>query len=345
MSNTTPKKRAPKRKNASDLAYSGHLKKQFPVVQTDIPGSRKLAVVKQPNPEFYKDEGGKSNYLTTTITLLEYDENGKLTRTPNEAFVSLPLRVSLYFESESRVEDRDQDILRFVGNEYDKIEIRGDNRNAVVKFRLEKVSRRKDGQRFKLKIEVDPEKAKGHPWTVNPAFTNPICVLSKRKNHTDSHKLNKAAPPRVSADDLARFEARMSARFEALQGSINQLVTAFQIQADTINTLQSIIGSTAAFRPGIAMNFDASMIKKSADRVPISPCSPKSFLTEDSDYHPNRIEPDFLADDDGDKFSFRKATLEGPQRFPRIAPAEMQFNFGVPSSPVSYAIDGTLIVE
>ncbi|RQM26514.1 hypothetical protein B5M09_005991 [Aphanomyces astaci] len=42
------------------------------------------------------------------------------------------------------------------------------------------VSRRKDGQRFKLKIDVDPTRSVLSG--VTPVVTTPICVLSKRKS-------------------------------------------------------------------------------------------------------------------------------------------------------------------
>lgn len=45
------------------------------------------------------------------------------------------------------------------------------------------VSRRKDGQRFRLMIEADPDVADEDVSSVVPCFTNPICVLSKRKHH------------------------------------------------------------------------------------------------------------------------------------------------------------------
>ncbi len=82
--------------------------------------------------------------------------------------------------------NKDQEIFRFVGNEYDSIVIRAATRKASVQFRLEKVSRRKDGQRFKLRIEVDQEQCTANVVDLSPIFTNAICVLSKRKHHTQT---------------------------------------------------------------------------------------------------------------------------------------------------------------
>uniref|UniRef100_K3WB50 Uncharacterized protein n=1 Tax=Globisporangium ultimum (strain ATCC 200006 / CBS 805.95 / DAOM BR144) TaxID=431595 RepID=K3WB50_GLOUD len=146
--------------------------------------SRRLVVTKQPASEFYKDEGGKSNSLDVEVTLVEFNEHGEPARSPDDEFIDIPLRILLFFESGKRVDDTDQEIFRFVGNDYDSVVIRGNTRKASVQFRLEKVSRRKDGQRFKLRIEVDQEQCTANVSDLTPIFTNAICVLSKRKHHS-----------------------------------------------------------------------------------------------------------------------------------------------------------------
>lgn len=72
---------------------------------------------------------------------MEFDENGDNVRTPDHEFINVPLRVVLYFESGKRVDRNDQDIFRFVGNEYDSIVIRAETRKVDISFRLEKVHR------------------------------------------------------------------------------------------------------------------------------------------------------------------------------------------------------------
>lgn len=62
--------------------------------------------------------------------------------------------------------------------------VRSDDNECHVRFRIEKVSRRKDGQRFKVLFEVDdsgecPDEFKH----MKPVLTEPICVMSKRKAH------------------------------------------------------------------------------------------------------------------------------------------------------------------
>lgn len=63
------------------------------------------------------------------------------------------------------------------------------------------VSRRKDGQRFKLRIEVDQEQCTANVSDLTPIFTNAICVLSKRKHHStylsDSSARTKEPAPKL----------------------------------------------------------------------------------------------------------------------------------------------------
>lgn len=73
------------------------------------------------------------------MTLVEFNELGEPARTPDDEFIDIPLRILLFFESGKRVDDTDQEIFRFVGNDYDSVVIRTQSRKASVQFRLEKV--------------------------------------------------------------------------------------------------------------------------------------------------------------------------------------------------------------
>ncbi|GMF26980.1 unnamed protein product [Phytophthora fragariaefolia] len=163
--------------------------------------TRRLVITKQPASEFYKDEGGKANALEVEVTLVEFNEMGEPARSPDNEFIDIPLRILLFFESGRRVDDTDQEIFRFVGNDYDSVVIRASTRKALVQFRLEKVSRRKDGQRFKLRIEVDQEQCTANVADLTPVFTNAICVLSKRKHpssyNSDSSVRIREPPPKL----------------------------------------------------------------------------------------------------------------------------------------------------
>lgn len=59
-------------------------------------------------------------------------------------FQEIPLVASLYFESDARVEESDQGILNLVGQTGQTC-IKSAVGSATINFRLEKVSRRKDG--------------------------------------------------------------------------------------------------------------------------------------------------------------------------------------------------------
>ncbi|CEG37578.1 uncharacterized protein PHALS_05357 [Plasmopara halstedii] len=200
--------------------------------------TRRLVITKQPASEFYKDEGGKANALEVEVTLVEFNELGESARSPDKDFIDIPLRILLFFESGKRVDDTDQEIFRFVGNDYDSVVIRAASRKALVQFRLEKVSRRKDGQRFKLRIEVDQEQCTANVADLTPVFTNAICVLSKRK-HPSSYNLDssirgKEPPPKVSKRDLTSLEDRLSRKIDGLAGQLRHLSQLVQNQNDFI---------------------------------------------------------------------------------------------------------------
>ncbi|OWZ22966.1 hypothetical protein PHMEG_0002240 [Phytophthora megakarya] len=199
--------------------------------------TRRLVITKQPASEFYKDEGGKANALEVEVTLVEFNELGEPARTPDNEFIDIPLRILLFFESGKRVDDTDQEIFRFVGNDYDSVVIRATTRKALVQFRLEKVSRRKDGQRFKLRIEVDQEQCTANVADLTPVFTNAICVLSKRKHpsyNSDSSIRVKEPPPKLLKRDLAALEDRLTKKIDTLSTQVHHLSQLVQKQNELI---------------------------------------------------------------------------------------------------------------
>ncbi|ETI43294.1 hypothetical protein F441_11659 [Phytophthora nicotianae CJ01A1] len=200
--------------------------------------TRRLVITKQPASEFYKDEGGKANALEVEVTLVEFNELGEPARTPDNDFTDIPLRILLFFESGRRVDDTDQEIFRFVGNDYDSVVIRKATRKASVQFRLEKVSRRKDGQRFKLRIEVDQEQCTANVADLTPVFTNAICVLSKRKHpssyNSDSSTRAKEPPPKLLKRDLTMLEVRLSRKIDGLATQLHHLSQLVQKQNELL---------------------------------------------------------------------------------------------------------------
>ncbi|KAH9197853.1 hypothetical protein AeNC1_000130 [Aphanomyces euteiches] len=185
----------------------------------------RLVVTRQPAVEFYKDEGGRSNYLTVQLAA----QWGS--REPPPPPRPLPLRVTLLYESGNVVEE--QAIFRVVGDAPHALLLR-DN-SATIYFRLEKVSRRKDGQRFKLRIEVEPSNG----VDLAPAFTTPICVLSKRKHSSDASKMDtpKSGKTSKEAFDSDRHEDDLAKQIHALQLQLTRLTALVESQHSLLTQL------------------------------------------------------------------------------------------------------------
>lgn len=176
-----------------------------------------LNILSQPgNPtdgiEFYKDEGGKGNWMSVKLSLTNTNKQGVPSRSsPSRNDPAVELVPVLYFESGAPVEATDQKILliRFAqgtktgkrastlsskeeeettttteGSDGLGVGANANNRTplittlssmragVVLEFRIQKVSRRKDNQRFMVQLSTSE---------TEPIFTRPITVLSKRK--------------------------------------------------------------------------------------------------------------------------------------------------------------------
>ncbi|GBG27569.1 N-fatty-acyl-amino acid synthase/hydrolase PM20D1.1 [Hondaea fermentalgiana] len=126
-------------------------------------GGLNLEITQNPLQVFWKDEGGRGNYLTATATVRGVEQYGKVTIIP-----------SLMYENFAEVEDAEE-ILRVISVEPKMVTRSG--QRVTVKFRIEKVSRRKDGRKFRLSLGCDKEGA-----LAERACTSPVMVLSKRKS-------------------------------------------------------------------------------------------------------------------------------------------------------------------
>lgn len=93
----------------------------------------------------------------------------------------IPLSCSLLYEGGATVEDSDQGILRPMCQPYNPFTIKQGQNETEVRFRLEKVSRRKDNRRFCVRVEPDPNRAQGAARSIRGADSTPILVLSKRR--------------------------------------------------------------------------------------------------------------------------------------------------------------------
>lgn len=188
---------------------------------------KRLCIVHQSCTEFYKDEGGKMNHISMIVRLepLRKDINQPI-----------KLEASLYYESETRVEEKDQDILNILVQEGEILEIDPISGTCEMRFRLEKVSRRKDGQRFKVKVE-----AASRISNIQPAFSQPICVYSKRK-HDRSHESNKRS--KMSTEEfIFRVAERLKSMEEKMSNIIDEIREQNKAQSSRIEALEKTISN------------------------------------------------------------------------------------------------------
>jgi uncharacterized coiled-coil protein SlyX len=187
----------------------------------------KLVILSQPGTaadgiDFYKDEGGKGNWMRVVVSLRSAKAKDA------QKLKACTLRTKLFFESGLPVEENDQKILvvRHGGSPSsssssssspsaaaaaaaaaaaeasspDQLGLGPSRKKCTIEFRIQKVSRRKDNQRFKVQISI----AEGAgAASVAPVFTRPITVLSKRK-----------IPARLRNDPeaIARYKANKAKR-------------------------------------------------------------------------------------------------------------------------------------
>lgn len=113
--------------------------------------------------------------------------------------VDVPLTFELYYESGRVVEARDQNILNLCKPDYDPWTLPAGVGETEIEFRLEKVSRRKDGQRFRIAVRpgTPPEGVDAALVAAEPVFSRPICVMSKRR--TGERVVSRRAPARAAA--------------------------------------------------------------------------------------------------------------------------------------------------
>lgn len=115
------------------------------------------------------------------------------------------LKCSLHYESDTPVEDKEADILSVMNPR--SLYIGPDSPSCVVEFRIEKVSRRKDGQRFKLLVEPDYSDGARVRTTLQGVFSTPINVMSKRK--TGERLVTRRIMPHVDVPDDANASIKM----------------------------------------------------------------------------------------------------------------------------------------
>ncbi len=165
---------------------------------------------------------------------------------------AVPLKVDLYFESEQRVEESDQSILNLLKSEYETYTLSPAEPTVTISFRLEKVSRRKDGQRFKLHVApaLDDMPADARKAVVDAAgspaaakhgvFTTAVVVMSKRR--TGERFVSRPRPPRsVDADSTMGGMGTMGGLFGA--SSSADMLAGVPQQLHTLqNSVDNLLG-------------------------------------------------------------------------------------------------------
>eukprot|EP01029_Cantina_marsupialis_P017822 TRINITY_DN4019_c0_g1_i1.p1 TRINITY_DN4019_c0_g1~~TRINITY_DN4019_c0_g1_i1.p1 ORF type:complete len:255 (-),score=55.00 TRINITY_DN4019_c0_g1_i1:760-1524(-) len=125
---------------------------------------QRLIVTEQPQSQFYKDEGGKSNFLQASIQLISQDGQPV-------AASGLQIKCELYLENGTYIED--QSILKMAAKSPVRLNQYG---ASTFAFRVEMVSRRVDQQKFVLKLSP------AQPQMIDSVMTEGVFVMSKRKN-------------------------------------------------------------------------------------------------------------------------------------------------------------------
>ncbi|KAE8897056.1 hypothetical protein PF005_g22195 [Phytophthora fragariae] len=165
-----------------------------PAVTTEMTVIQHRLLIQEKLPElWYKDEGGRDKCMTLPIFLV----NAKNERVGNRP---VPLRVTLLYESEHPV--LKQDILKMSPDCQRTIDSTG---KAVLKLRIEDVSKNHQGQAFRLKVEADTAQS---PLNFDVAYdlSSSISVRSKR----NKRRPGKSAPAQITHHIIAGASTPMS---------------------------------------------------------------------------------------------------------------------------------------
>jgi len=124
-----------------------------------------LVISKQPPTLWYKDQGGRDNFMEMSVKLVDH-------RNVNVTARRVPLKMSLFYENGIMVPK--QDILKVEG-ELIILERKGD---TTIRFRIEEVSRSHQRQKFFIRISPDTFiNPRNHE--ISSVETIPIEVMSK----------------------------------------------------------------------------------------------------------------------------------------------------------------------
>eukprot|EP00516_Mucochytrium_quahogii_P007041 CAMPEP_0203749202 /NCGR_PEP_ID=MMETSP0098-20131031/3850_1 /ASSEMBLY_ACC=CAM_ASM_000208 /TAXON_ID=96639 /ORGANISM=" , Strain NY0313808BC1" /LENGTH=318 /DNA_ID=CAMNT_0050638191 /DNA_START=334 /DNA_END=1290 /DNA_ORIENTATION=+ len=301
----------------------------------------RVKVTEDPGSTFYKDEGGKANHLTTAIILEDF-KNSKA-----QHIGRVVMKPRLCYENGRDVEDGPE-IFTVLSMEPKSITTT--DQRILVKFRIEKVSRRKDGQRFKVRFDLDEQLSTPLCREVKPAFTSPVCVLSKRKFpslHHDGHgslsvpqkKLSAAKRSKSSSKNMLSASMMSGARRGSHQISKSEMVTLETVMAmrRTIALLESKV-STLTDRVQFLEKENVVKKERSDSISNNSQCSSGSTC-DGCDYpDPAHVSSDtinigkFALDYEDHDMLCSIGEFTPRNGLKRVSSNDMMFNFGLPSS-------------
>lgn len=230
MNKTNNARKRRRGESKTDAEGRGKARKNSVASTASSAASRRfLSIKKEPSEKFYKDEAGKKHCMTAIVSLVE----GTKAIKPKQR---ISLTASLYYEDRTRVEDSDQDILVAMPGDLYHGTIDPATGECVFHFRINKVSRRKDGKKFRLCFAINHENQPHilggvksdffQQYTnVSSTMTRPIFVLSKRKLHkrVDARECQERKVAR--AVDLLETEARLGDRMHMMESKIDRLLS------------------------------------------------------------------------------------------------------------------------
>ncbi|CEG36084.1 uncharacterized protein PHALS_00404 [Plasmopara halstedii] len=165
-----------------------------PALTSEMTVIQHRLLIQEKLPElWYKDEGGRDKCMTLPIFLV----NAKNERVGNRP---VPLRVTLLYENEHPV--LKQDILKMSPDCERSIDSTG---KAVLKLRIEDVSKNHQGQAFRLKVEADTAQS---PLNFDVAYdlSSSISVRSKR----NKRRPGRSMPAQITHHIIAGASTPMS---------------------------------------------------------------------------------------------------------------------------------------
>lgn len=151
-----------------------------------------MELTQQPEPVFYKDEGGQKWYYLFVFFVIRGEQTLQLKQAYDRAADGrrrIPINCTLLYDG-TLEPVADQSILSLLGSSREDGEVSDgtpefdvSKGTGSVRYRINKVSLRKDNQGFRLKLQL-----KGLEHLVQPVVTEATQVFSKRKRLRKEHR-------------------------------------------------------------------------------------------------------------------------------------------------------------